>query len=197
MLKLILDRRHKNNKIAYYLKSYLSLVWPATGLRNKLDRLLQSQRDKHAALQSRLDYYNKISDARTITNGTSIARFRDEKKTAYFFDLFLPLRVFPADRQCKFVFGDVVDIPPEPAFVKSRPIAGDNSNAVLMKLDAARHFCFVNDSLAFQDKKSALVWRGRLHLSVKKNAGLNFSSASVTFRTTISGTLTRVMSILI
>ena len=65
MLKLILDRRHKNNKIAYYLKSYLSLVWPATGLRNKLDRLLQSQRDKHAALQSRLDYYNKISDART------------------------------------------------------------------------------------------------------------------------------------
>ena len=174
MLKLILDRRHKNNKIAYYLKSYLSLVWPATGLRNKLDRLLQSQRDKHAALQSRLDYYNKISDARTISNGMNITRFRDEKKTAYFFDLFLPLRVFPADRQCKFVFGDVVDIPPEPAFVKSRPIAGDNSNAVLMKLDAARHFCFVNDSLAFQDKKSALVWRGRLHLSVKKERRLEF-----------------------
>ena len=50
-------------------------------------------------------------------------------------------------------------MPSQPAFVKSRPIAGDNMNAVLLKLDQHRHFRFVHDEKAFAEKKNMLVSR--------------------------------------
>jgi hypothetical protein len=67
-----------------------------------------------------------------------------------------------------------MEIPDEPSFVKSRPIYGDNRNSVLMKLDSIRHFNFIKDSLNFKDKKAMLVWRGRLHLDIRKERRLEF-----------------------
>jgi hypothetical protein len=65
-------------------------------------------------------------------------------------------------------------IPEQPSFVKSRPIHGDNQNSVLMKLDAIRHFTFVNDTLKFRQKQPSVVWRGRLHLDIAKERRLDF-----------------------
>ncbi len=57
---------------------------------------------------------------------------------------------------------DVIHIPDEPAIVKSRPIAGNNENSVVLKLDKVRHFVFVNDRKEFEDKKFKLLWRGNV-----------------------------------
>jgi hypothetical protein len=58
--------------------------------------------------------------------------------------------------------------------VKSRPIHGANQNSVLLKLDAIRHFTFVNDTQKFRQKHPSLVWRGRLHLDSSKERRLDF-----------------------
>ena len=59
----------------------------------------------------------------------------------------LPVRV-----KANFLLGDITRIPTVPSLVKSRPIAGDNANNVLLPLDAQRHFQFVQDALAFDEK---------------------------------------------
>jgi hypothetical protein len=58
-----------------------------------------------------------------------------------------------------FHFGDVTYVPDEPSIVKSRPVAGNNSNAVILNLDKIRHFTFTNDKKAFSNKKNMLVSR--------------------------------------
>ncbi|MDR1535857.1 MAG: glycosyltransferase [Planctomycetota bacterium] len=61
-----------------------------------------------------------------------------------------------------YLFGDVTTVPETPAFVKSRPIAGDNRNSVLLKLDRNRHFVFIRDKKAFSEKRDRLIGRGNM-----------------------------------
>ena len=48
------------------------------------------------------------------------------------------------------------------SIVKSRPIAGDNENSVVMKLDKIRHFIFVKDKKKFADKRPTAIFRGKV-----------------------------------
>jgi hypothetical protein len=84
-----------------------------------------------------------------------------ERKTTYFYDLYEIARYFDPRAKFSYVFGDVREVPPYPAFVKSRPIHGDNANSVLMKLNKIRHFNFVRDPYPLEKKKNVLVWRGK------------------------------------
>jgi len=70
--------------------------------------------------------------------------------------------LYPRFLSQRFVkeFGDVNWIPAVPAFVKSRPIYGDNRNAVLLPLDVRRHWFFPYDPFSFHSKIPAMVWRG-------------------------------------
>ncbi|MEM6463884.1 MAG: glycosyl transferase family 90 [Pseudomonadota bacterium] len=43
-----------------------------------------------------------------------------------------------------------------------------------MKLDKLRHFSFPRDEIAFEDKKSAAVWRGGAHNPVRKELVLRY-----------------------
>lgn len=174
MLRHLRDRKHKNNKFFYYLNAYASLVLPAFGFRRRIDRLKQRFPVPDAEMQRRLDYYCKLQTPAKLTTSVSVNEFMAEKKTVYFFDLFHHLRYFPRTTRFRYVFGDVTEVPEEPAIVKSRPIGGDNANSVLMRLEQIRHFFFVKDDLAFRDKKPMLVWRGRLHLQVPKEKRLPF-----------------------
>ena len=84
----------------------------------------------------------------------------------YFIDLYEYTRFFPNDLEITYQFGDVTDVKPVPAIVKSRPIRGDNANSVLMNLTKRRHFLFIKDKNRFQDKKDMLVgrrWVARPH----------------------------------
>ncbi len=170
----IIKRRHKNDRIGYYLKSYGGLLLPDAVFRRKTEKLLARYPELPEALIVRLHYYCKLETPCELKGPVSLKKFRYHKKTAYFFDLYPHVRAFPKDAHFHAIFGDVVVVPEQPSFVKSRPIYGDNHNSVLMKLDAVRHFTFVDDSQPFRTKRADLVWRGRLHLDVAKERRLDF-----------------------
>jgi hypothetical protein len=76
----------------------------------------------------------------------------------YFFDAYQYIRFFPADRRFSYVFGDVIHVPDVPSIVKSRPIAGDNRNSVVMKLEKNRHFIVLDDKIPFQQKDNKIIF---------------------------------------
>lgn len=170
----IFDRRHKNDRIGYYLKAYGSLLLSDEVYRRKVAALIEKCPDLLPEWQERIAYYCKIAAPFFLEDGESLSEFRSRRKNAYFFDLYPHIRAFPNEVCFKVMFGDVVTVPDQPSFVKSRPIHGDNRNSVLMKLDAVRHFMFVNDRQPFRSKRSGLTWRGRLHLDVAKERRLDF-----------------------
>ena len=98
-------------------------------------------------------------------SSTTVGSFRfpyHEKRrfTFYFFDLYEVVRYFSPELHFNYVPGDVTEVPPQPAFVKSRPIGGDNGNAVLLKLNKRRHYGkMVTSDKPFSEKKDMLVYR--------------------------------------
>ncbi len=80
-------------------------------------------------------------------------------RTAYFFDSYEFTRWFDDDLLWNMIPGDVTQIPPVPSIVKSRPIAGDNANSVLLNLDKFRHFVFLKDAIPFRDKEPRAIFR--------------------------------------
>jgi len=124
------------------------------------------------AVLFRLGYYNQLTSSFTLRNPRNLSHLLAEPRNVYFHDLFEYVRYFGA---CDFnyVFGDVTDVPEEPALVKSRPIGPGNERSVLFKLEKMRHFHFVRDRWSFREKFPKLAWRGRLHLNVKKETRLS------------------------
>ena len=59
-------------------------------------------------------------------------------------------------------------MPAEPTVVKSRPVAGDNANSVLLCLNKVRHFTFARDRVAFRDKADTAVFRGKVCAKAKR-----------------------------
>ena len=47
--------------------------------------------------------------------------------------------------------------------MKSRPVSDNNETAVLLKLDAYRHFQFYHDPYSFKEKKAQAIWRGMVY----------------------------------
>ncbi|MDR0873505.1 MAG: lipopolysaccharide biosynthesis protein, partial [Prevotellaceae bacterium] len=143
-------------------------------------------------VHQRVDYYNRLNDchcgldpqspvpvchsdesqnplcfqgiAGQARNDVSIQDFKKNcKKNVYFFDTYEYLCYFPKTLKFIPLFGDIIHIPALPSLTKSRPIAGDNANSVLLKLDKIRHFLFLKDKNRFEDKKNMLVSRGKAH----------------------------------
>lgn len=67
-------------------------------------------------------------------------------------------------------FGDVVEVPDYPTFVKSRPIHADNANACLLPLNTFRHFPKYIDPTSFRSKSDSVVWRGAAYQPWRKIA---------------------------
>ena len=149
-------------KAAYYITRAVGIHIPPgvfRSLRCKHGRLARADERR---VEERVDYYNKLAGSVSLdSNATDLRGLLRERKTTYFYDLYEIARYFDPRVKFSYVFGDVREVPPYPAFVKSRPIAGDNANSVLMKLNKIRHFNFVNDAYPSEKKKNALVWRGR------------------------------------
>ena len=168
------DRRHKNDRISFYAKAFGKLLLPDGVFERKAQRLFASNAILDTKHQTRLDYYCKLKSPFQLIDAVSLEQFRAHPKSTYFLDFYPYIRAFPASSQFLTLFGDVVIVPNQPSFVKSRPIGDDNKNSVLMKLDAIRHFTFVKDTKKFKEKRAGLVWRGRLHLDSAKERRVDF-----------------------
>lgn len=152
---------HKSRKLRYYSAGLFQLLAPDALFRYRLDRILAGHQDLDDVLE-RVNYYNKRETPFTLdTHAQRIADFRYERRGTYYLDAKSVVRYF--DPACRFAyrFGDVTQVPDVPSFVKSRPIDGDNANAVLLKLNRIRHYNFIDDPQPFERKRNAVVWRGK------------------------------------
>ena len=158
--------KHKNNKFTYYLLNYFRLMIPQRVYRYFLNNKLAEVKHFDAVyLKSRVDYYNKIEQNVVLPEDACLlSDFKLGKKCkTYFFDSYEYIRFFDTKYKACFLFGDVTRVPDRPSIVKSRPIADDNANSVVMKLVKIRHFTFTKDKYVFVEKKNRLVGRSKIH----------------------------------
>ncbi len=150
-------------KFKYYLINGVLANLPSFLFRFSAKILLRRKNEYDISyLRQRVDYYNKNDSSFILTspNLTQVSRFKKTGGSAYYYDLLKVVKSFPQFATFKYVNGDVIDIPSEPSFLKSRPIEGNNANSVLLKLNAVRHYFFVENDRPFLEKKDMLVWRG-------------------------------------
>ncbi len=156
----------KNNNTFYYIRAYLRLMEPRCLFRRRLKGVLASfdRRTDKDYILDRVNYYNKLDAPRQLPpDAVPLREFRKpESQSVYFHDSYEFLRWFPRDRRVAWRFGDVTQIPPGPAILKSRPVAGDNANSVVLNLVKMRHFTFLDDKKAFRDKLDKAVFRGHI-----------------------------------
>lgn len=113
------------------------------------------------AQKLRLNAYCQLRGPLPLPQNSTTAREISLKKNSHYVgDLLRCLSPRFLNQAFVKEFGDVNWIPDVPTLLKSRPIEGDNRNAVLLPLDVRRHMCFPHDPLAFENKRSAMVWRG-------------------------------------
>lgn len=154
--------KYKNIKTLYYIKNISALALPRWVYRARCPSLLsQLGQYDYDYVMDRVGYYNKKKTVFSVSDAAlALHAFKKIKKKTYFFDLYPFFSSFPVGKKLDYIFGDVTIIPDTPSIVKSRPIAGDNENSVVMKLDKVRHFHFIEDDRRFIDKKNSVVWRG-------------------------------------
>ena len=159
----IRSRKHKNSKLLFHLHGIINLLTPDIFCRSRLKQLVDSVSEYDLEyIQKRVAYYNKQHSSFDLaSNPSTFSQLSLRKRSAYYFDFQECIRYFDPTFLFHYIFGDVIKVPKKPAFVKSRPIHGDNANSILLKLNKVRHFTFVEDKQPFQKKKDQLVWRGK------------------------------------
>ena len=151
------------NKIFYYAQNFLRQAIPGgiykSALKNKLAAI--KKYDK-AELANRVNYYNKLQRPVNIGEDAFELQNMDMYKSpkTYNFDTFEYTRYFDERLKINLLSGDITYVANVPSLQKSRPVDGDNANAVILKLDKKRHFVFIKDSKPFADKKNLLIGRG-------------------------------------
>jgi hypothetical protein len=142
------------------------VIAPNGGLRRHLTEVLaevETRPDRDYIL-SRVDYYNKLTHSVCLPpNAPALGEFSLRGNPSnYFLDAHEYTRWFDPSLRWIYVFGDVTTVPDFPAIVKSRPIAGDNANSVLLNLDKIRHFTFLHDEIPFSQKEDRAIFRGHI-----------------------------------
>ncbi len=168
--------RYEKIKFLYYLKTGWMPYFPYEIYRKRLTKIINDPEAEGEEVLFRVNYYNKLVESFSLdktADSVSIENFKLKNyKSTYFFDTLEYLRYFDPQYKVRPLFGDITYIPEVPSIVKSRPIAGDNSNSVLLNLDKYRHFQFISDAVGYDDKKDMLVWRG--HVSAQKQNRIDF-----------------------
>ncbi|PRY53698.1 glycosyl transferase family 90 [Arcticibacter pallidicorallinus] len=156
----------RRNKIFYYANYYLQLVVPSQFYKRALSgKLARLSKFDIADIRKRVDYYNKLNEFSSVRDLNSYLKDIQgiESNSAYRVDTIKYSRYFNPHFKANFLFGDVTIVADKPSIQKSRPIHGDNTNAVILKLDRKRHFFFLKDHKKFSEKKDMLI--GRAYIS--------------------------------
>lgn len=158
----------KNPKIVYFARNYMRRIIPYCIFRARLHRELGKMTDlsDRDYIQQRVDYYNKLTvldNADTFfRESTAIGRLPMTRQKVYWFDTMEYARWFPPYLRLMLQEGDITAVPDVPCLLKSRPIAGNNANSVLLNMDKVRHFIFINDNMPFEHKKDMAIFRGKI-----------------------------------
>lgn len=157
---------YKQNKLLYYIRGYSHIFFPSVlsaekqieKLNNKLSPIEQE------LTYNRLNYYCALPEQVRYQSNYKV---KDLKKPhspkSYFFDIYQYARHFSPELPINYLFGDITTIQKQPTITKSRPIASNNYNNVLLNLDKARHFVWIKNDRPFQTKKNLLIGRGGIY----------------------------------
>lgn len=154
-------------KLFYYARNFGRDVAPQAVFRNRLTSRLQQARLSDRSVRERLNYYNKLQDAFVPSRDAVRVTGLPTDRSMYYYDLKEFARYFDPGLLIDLEFGDVIEVPKIPSIVKDRPLAGDNKNAILFKLNKFRHFYMPADNVAFADKLPIAVWRGGLNNPIR------------------------------
>lgn len=159
----------KNGKhIWYYVTNFFTYLFvPNCFYRCQLP---MKKGQLNAVINERVNFYNQLSVKTTLNGAIVNNNFKfpfkkKHKQSVYFFDMFNLIKYFPKTVRFDYVSGDVIEIPSQPAFVKSRPINDHNQNSILLPFNVIRHFKFYKDVTRFVDKQNKLVFRGGVYQS--------------------------------
>lgn len=149
-------------KVWYYTANILRQGVPLILYNWALKRRIRISALDNELINKRVNYYNKLNGETDVgPNAITLAKMRIFKSPkAYNFDTYIYTRYFNRFLKANFLFGDVTHVAEVPSIQKSRPVAVDNANAVLLNLDKRRHFVFVKDERPFSEKKDLLIGRG-------------------------------------
>ncbi len=152
-----------NLRFLYFVRNLARFAIPGAWFRSRLaPTLTQLDHEDLRHVTTRAAYYNRVHGHLELGEAASPWRWSAfRKQRNYCFDLLEHLRAFDPDLRLHYRFGDDTRVPDVPTIVKARPIAGDNANAVLFKLNKIRHFRFVHDRVPFARKRDQVVWRGK------------------------------------
>ena len=156
----------KNQKWIYYTVNFLRCIFPQYICKALQERITAKAklRDDYSYILARVNYYNKLNNRAILpTESPRLGKLKLKKRgSVYFFDSYEYIRFFDKTLQWNYCFGDITYIPDRPSIVKSRPIASNNENSVLLKLDKVRHFIFLKDKIPFQKKNNKIIFRGKV-----------------------------------
>ena len=161
----------KNPKWLYWTKSFVRRLVPRAYWELRRDSLIDGARKRPDwdYICNRVDYYCQLPADKVIPlpeDAPTIPQACHMGKRVYRTDTAWCTRWFPRRLRMFMVPGDVTEVPAAPSFLKSRPIrraeGPDNTNSVLLKLNAVRHFIFVDDQIPFADKRNEAVFRGKV-----------------------------------
>lgn len=152
-------------KVSYYIKNIVMSLMPRFLFRQNIDAMLQCYpTQERRDIERRVGYYNKLDNFDVTSSFVDSSQYpRKGNISSYYYDTLSLLRHFSKRLKFSYEFGDVVTVPIVPTFVKSRPISDANENAVVLRLDAVRHYRFIADPMDFSEKKSMAVYRGPCH----------------------------------
>ena len=150
-------------KLRFYFAHVLRNLIPRFYLQRRLPSALAVLDRYHLSqINERVNYYCKLlhpfilnNDAKTDSD-LSVWKGR----SAQYLDFKQYLRFYSSRLAFYYELGDVTTVPIVPTFLKSRPISSENSNSVILKLNAGRFYDFQKDRLSFNEKKPIAVFRG-------------------------------------
>ncbi|HTF84572.1 MAG TPA: hypothetical protein VL987_08320, partial [Cellvibrio sp.] len=131
----LLDQPKKNfYKFRYYLRGGLNYLVPSKVWQRRLDDILRSfdqlSPAEQQAIMQRVNYYNKLQSPFVLPEKLNFENqlYTGKKSAAYTLDFKSLIRYFPKEISYSYLFGDIIDVPDVPTFLKSRPIRADQSN---------------------------------------------------------------------
>lgn len=164
--------KNKNFKLAYYLEVLTHNSLPSKLLQAGKKRwFAQITAEDIDYIKARVSYYNKLSESISIVDDEhclTLATLQKPKQSKiYYYEIKKYLKYFDDNLPFLFQPGDNTESHKLPHIVKSRPI-NDGNNEVLLKLNAVRHFNFIEDDIPFPSKKNILFGRLAVYQDIRK-----------------------------
>lgn len=153
------------HKLSYYIGSFWLYMQPAEWSRPRLERLFGGlSAEEISTIRRRVNYYLRLKPCNVQSFGTSVGDFKypfgkTKNWSTYYFDMYPAVRYFNPNLRFNYLFGDIDYETNSPTLVKSRPVAGEQTASVILRLDSIRHFRFIKDRIPFRKKKNMLISR--------------------------------------